>query len=182
MKKDETELIHLAKEGDEAAVSALYDRHYDAVFNYLYYRVNDQATAEDLTADVFVLMLENIESYTDQGQPILAWLYTIARNRVIDYYRDSDQFEKLPVKDELMAGNQETPSEIIKAQQSQACFRRALYHLTSSQRQVIIHKFLNQMSTTETAEMLDKSEGAVRSLQLRALTALENALEEEGCL
>lgn len=178
---DEVDLIQRAKRGDKQAVGELYNRHYDPIFNYIFHRVDTQAAAEDLSADVFIRMLENLDGYIPGKQPFLAWLYTIARHVVIDHYRDHAG-DFLPVKEELVAGDRGVPAEIVEKHQSQACYTRALYHLTELQRRVIIHKFIDERSTQETAELMGKSERAVRSLQHRALLALQESLAREGCL
>lgn len=181
MKRDEVKLIKRAKRGDQQAVSELYERHYDPIFNYVYYRVEDQATAEDLSADVFIRMLERLDGYSSTGGPILAWLYTIARNLVIDHYRTYDK-EILPIKDRVLAGDAKSPAKAIEKSDAQRCYTKALHHLTEDQRRVIIHKFIEERSTAETAQLLDKSKGAVRSLQYRALNALKKALDKEECI
>lgn len=181
MKRDEVKLINRAKRGDQQAVSELYERHFDSIFNYVYYRVGDQGTAEDLSAEVFIRMLENLDGFSPAGGSILAWLYTIAKNLVIDHYRENGD-ETLPIKDSILAGEDKSPARWVEKRQTQRCFTRALYHLTEEQRRVVIHKFIDERSTTETANLMGKSEGAVRSLQYRALQVLERALEEEDCL
>lgn len=179
---DEDVLIKRAKRGDKKAAAELYDRNYEAVFHFVSYRVDNRSTAEDITADVFIRMLENLNTYQRRGRPLVAWLYTIARNLVIDHYRRNDESETLPIKDNLLAGEHGRPPEEMEKHQSRNCFRRALYHLTEPQRSVITHKILDGRTTNGTANIMGKSERAVRSLQYRALQALEKALEEENCL
>lgn len=179
---DEEVLIKRAKRGDKKAAAELYDRNYETVFHYISYRVGSRSTAEDLTADVFVRMLENIDTYKRRDRPLVAWLYTIARNLVIDHYRRHGESEALPIKDKTLAGEYDHPPEVMEQRQSQNCFGRALYHLTEPQRSIITHKILDERTTNDTANIMGKSERAVRSLQYRALQALEKALEEENCL
>lgn len=179
---DEEVLIKRAKRGDKKAAAELYHRNYEDVFNYISHRVGSRAKTEELTADVFVRMLENLDAYQCRGRPLIAWLYTIARNLVIDSYRQNDESEALPIKDDLLAGEYGRPPEVMDNRQSLNCFRRALFHLTEPQRSVITHKILDGRTTRDTAAIMGKSERAVRSLQYRALQALEKALEEEKCL
>lgn len=181
MERDEVNLINRAKRGDRQAVGDLYERHFDSIYNYVYYRVDNPATAEDLSTEVFIRMLENLDGFTPGEGPFLAWLYTIARNLVIDHYRKHGE-NPLPIKDKILEGNAKSPAKVIEKSQSQRCYTRALYHLTEDQRRVIIHKFIDELSTAETAHLMGKTEGAVRSLQHRALKSLEEALEEEDCL
>lgn len=181
MKRDEVKLIDRARRGDRQAVGKLYERHFDSIYNYVYYRVDNQATAEDLSTEVFIRMLENLDGFSPGERPFLAWLYTIARNLVIDYYREDGE-NPLPIKDKILKGTAKSPAKVIEKSQSQRCYTKALYHLTEDQRRVIIHKFIDELSTAETAQLMGKTEGAVRSLQHRALRSLKEALEEEECL
>ena len=88
---DEAQLVRRAKQGDQAAFAEIYTRHHDAVYAYLYYRVNDVQVAEDLTGEVFLRLVAKMDRYTYRGRPILAWMYTIARNLLIDHQRKQAQ-------------------------------------------------------------------------------------------
>lgn len=179
---EERELIARAKQGDQQAVGELYDRHYDAVYQYIYYRITDKGFAEDLTADVFIRMLDHLDSYQSRGRPFLAWLYTIARNLVIDHYREGEKEPALPLKEELLSGEMGRPKAVVERRETTACFTRAFHHLTELQRDVLHNRFIEQRTTRETAQLLEKSREAVRALQYRALIALKTALDEEDCL
>jgi len=178
----ETRLIQNAKRGDTRAIAALYDLHYPAIYNYIYFRVDDQPTAEDLSAEVFIRMIGKITAYNDRGRPLLAWLYTIARNLVTDHHRSSGKKEELSHKDQLLADRGPDPAQQVQDLQAQDCFRKALTHLTESQRLILIYRFIEEYSTPKIMELLSKSDRAVRSLQHRALRSLEKALVEENCL
>ena len=108
MPVDEAHLVRRAQKGDREAIAALYDCCYDSVFTYIYYRVSDQQCAEDLTTEVFVRMISVLPDYVDQGRPVLAWLYTIARNLVIDHYR-SQKIEFMPLNDRLVGDGGKGP-------------------------------------------------------------------------
>ena len=84
---EERSLIRRAQQGDPEAVAELYYRHAPAIFRYAYFRMNDSAAAEDLTGEVFVKMIEALRHYTERGTPFAAWLFRIARARVVDYQR-----------------------------------------------------------------------------------------------
>jgi RNA polymerase sigma-70 factor (ECF subfamily) len=178
----EQNLIRGAKRGDKKAIAALYDHHYRAVFNYIYYRVSDQQSAEDLSAEVFIRMINKIPSYKDRGRPFLAWLYTIARNLVIDHYRAGEKREELPIKENLLEHPSLAPDQQIQVRQQEDCFRKVLDKLPENQRQLLIFRFINGFSTPEIVDLLEKSDRAIRSLQHRALRSLERALSEENCL
>lgn len=177
---DEAQLIRRARAGDPQALTTLYDRYQPAIFTYLYYRLDDQAVAEELTSEVFVRMVEKIDRYQARGQPLLAWLYTIARNLRADHYRQADATRLLPL-DETLAADGDDPPQTVEHQLAADCLRRALRYLTGDQQEVILHKFVGDRSNAEVAVLLDKDEGAVKSLQHRALAALRRAIEKERC-
>ena len=177
----DTHLIQRAKHGDQEALGAIYDRLYPSVFRYIYYRVSDQETAEDLAGDVFVRMVERIGAFEQRGSPILAWLYTIARNLVADHYRLRGQTNSLPLKESLAVGETIQPSEKVDRRQKHNCLAKAMDCLTEGQRQVILLKFIEGRDIVEVAEVLGKNERAIRSLQHRALAALNRMIEKENC-
>lgn len=179
MSRDEARLIQRAKEGDPTAFAEIYDQQQPAIYRYIFYRVGDVATAEDLTSEVFVRLVERIDHFTYRGRPLLAWLYTIARNLITDYRRRAGQAAMLPLDEQLVAegGNMEQAAERRLAQRWLAA---ALTHLTEDQRQVIILRFIEGLDSAEVARMLGKSVGAVKSLQHRALAALRRILERNG--
>ena len=178
----EEALLEKAQRGDKTAIASLYDAHYGAVFNYIHYRVDDQPTAEDLTAEVFIRMLHKLPGYIQRGRPLLAWLYTIARNLVVDHHRDLNKAEQLPIKDHLLEGEDRDPIQQVQENQTQDCFKKALTQLPETQRSILIYRFVDEFSTPEILELMDKSDRAIRSLQHRALRSLERALREENCL
>lgn len=179
MSKDEARLIQRAKDGDPTAFAEIYDRYQPAIYRYIFYRVGDVATAEDLTGEVFVRLVERIDRFTYRGRPLLAWLYTIARNLVIDYQRQAGRATMLPLDEQLVAGagDLERATERGLAQRRLAA---ALTHLTEDQRQVIILKFIEGLENAEVARILGKRVGAVKALQHRALAALRRILERNG--
>ena len=175
---DEPHLIQQAQAGDRSAFAALYSRHQQAVFTYLYYRLGDQSAAEDLAAEVFVRMVSKISHYRQQGRPLLAWLYTIARNLLADHYRQTGQVEFLPLDEKLTAETGNPVAEIDQKLTAEL-IEQSLHHLTEPQRQVIIGRFVEGRSIAEMATILGKTEGAVKVLQYRALGALQRAMEGE---
>ena len=95
-------LIHRAIARNQEALGVIYDTLYHSVFRYVYYRVLDQDTAEDLAAEVFVRMVEHIRTFEPRGHPILAWLFTIARNLITDHYRLKGKADCLPLEESLV--------------------------------------------------------------------------------
>jgi len=179
---DEPELIARAQRGDPAAFAELYDLHNEAVYTYVYYRVGGNVhVAEDLTGEVFVRLVERIGRFTHRGRPIRAWLYTIARNLVADHRRTLAKVAIGPLEESLPDGETDQPAHAVQRRLTQECLAAALQHLTEEQRQVVLLKFMEDHSNAQVAALLGKTEGAVKSLQHRALDALRRALEKERC-
>ncbi|NIV29817.1 MAG: sigma-70 family RNA polymerase sigma factor [Anaerolineae bacterium] len=179
MSKDEGRLIQRAKKGDPSAFAELYDRYQPAIYRYIFYRVGDVATAEDLTGEVFVRLVEKIDRFAYRGRPLLAWLYTIARNLVMDYHRQAGR--SLPLSfDRRLATEATDPEEAVERRLTQRRVAAAIARLTEGQRQVILLKFIEGLDNETTARTLGKSIGAVKALQHRALAALRRILERNG--
>lgn len=178
MPLDESRLIQRAQKGDRDAIAALYDRCYDPVFTYIYYRVSDHECAEDLTTEVFVRMITLLHGYVDHGKPILAWLYTIAHNLVVDHYR-SRKVETVSLDERLVENDGKHPARRSEERESQEMLGRALEKLTEEQRLVIQLKFIEDYEVGEVAAIMNRNERAIRSLQHRALAALLRVFQQE---
>jgi len=168
--KDETILVQRACQMERAAIGDLYRRHVQAIYRYIYYRVGDAHTAEDLTAEVFVRAIEGLPTYEPRGVPFVAWLYRIAQARVADYFRREQRAKTVTLKEDLASAED---SLLVKIERSlyQEELRTVINKLTPVQQQVIILKFIEGLSNAEVAQILGKTEGAVKSLQHRALAA-----------
>jgi RNA polymerase sigma-70 factor (ECF subfamily) len=179
--QDDAILVAQAKQGEPAAFELIYDQHRQPIFNYIYFRVGDSKLAEDLTSDVFVRMVDKIDTYTQNGRPLAAWLYTIARNLVIDHHRRDNQLDWVPLDERLIESKDHNPDKATDHGLLQECLMKALQHLTEDQRQVILLKFMERRSNAEVGSILGKTEGSIKSLQHRALAALKRALDKELC-
>ena len=177
--QDERELIRRAKEYDPLAFAEIYERYYQKIYNYVYYRVSDGPVAEDICAEVFVKALEAIDSFTFRGIPFSAWLYRIAGNLVIDYYRRQPTQPDMSLDDNRSLIADDSPGVNLERHFSQQELRQALKGLTPDQQQVVILKFVDGLSNSEVAQILGKTEGAVKSLQHRALASLARLMGEK---
>lgn len=175
MNNEEAHLIRQAKSGDPQAFSELYRRYQPKVYRYVAFRVADVPTAEDLTSEVFVRLVENIDRFRDTGRPILAWLYTIARNLVTDHYRREGRATHIPLRDSLEADSGD-PVRHTQRSLEQERVVTAMQMLTEEQRQVILLKFYEETDNATAADVLGKTVGAIKALQHRALAALGRAL------
>ena len=172
------QLVKLAQEGDTDAFGLLYDGYMERIYRYIYFRVTDEQTAEDLAGQVFCKAWENLHRYKPTGAPFGAWLYTIARNAVIDHYRTRKETVSLEEVTTL-AGHDPDPNEQTELRFDVECLGEALQALTDEQQQVLVLKFISGMTTDEVAEQLGKRPGAVRALQMRGLQALARILGED---
>jgi len=173
---DETSLIRRAQSGDAGAFGRLYDAGVDRIYRYIFFRVTDLEIAEDLTSEVFLKAWENLHRYRPGG-PFISWLYTIARNTVIDHYRTRKQSVSL---DETVIKLDPHLEEKVDLQDEVETLKRAMQHLTDQQREVLTLRFLVELDTRQIAGRMRKSEGAVRALQMRALQALAKVMNDAG--
>ncbi|HMR62404.1 MAG TPA: sigma-70 family RNA polymerase sigma factor [Anaerolineae bacterium] len=168
----EAELIEKAISGDSNAFANLYDTYVDEIYRFILHRVGNQQTAEDLTSQVFLKAWDNLSRYKMRGSPFGAWLFKIARNIVIDYYRT--QKETLPLEAEALSKPDPTANVAKEVEQrlQGEWLREILLRLTEDQREVLTLKFVNGLKTAEVAKVMGKRQGAIRALQMRALQAL----------
>ncbi|HZP97867.1 MAG TPA: RNA polymerase sigma factor [Candidatus Limnocylindria bacterium] len=179
---EDRELAVRASGGDVSAFGLLYDRHVATIYRYVYYRVRDDAEAEDLTSDVFMRALKAMPRY-EPRQAFLAWLYRIARNAVIDRARRGNRqvsFEDAldhPAADQIV----EPDVELLSRSDSDT-LRKALAKLTPLQQEVIVLRFLEGFSTQEIANLVGKREGTIRGIQFRAIGALRQLIPSREAL
>ena len=167
--------LRRARALDRAALSAIYDDYHIPIYRYIYRQVGDVEAARDLTAEVFHRFLQAMGNGHGPDQHLSAWLYRTAHNIVVDHYRRQQHRQHLPL-DEGLVNTDDDPVGIAERSISAAQVRAALQRLTPDQQQVIVLKFLEGMSNKEVAAVLDKPVGAVKSLQHRALAALQRHL------
>ena len=180
MPDDEGRLIQLAQGGSAAACAELYDRHYGAVYRYCYFRVGDKGAAQDLAGEVFVRMVAGLDRFQARGRPLLAWLYTVARNLVADHYRQRKRAAQVSLDNALaLQPDGGDPGQAVDRTLTAQHVASALRHLTEEQRQVIVCKFVEDLDNAEIARLMGKSEGAIKALQHRALDALRRTLLKE---
>jgi len=152
--------------------AALYDCYAPALYRYIYYRLGARAVAEDLTAEVFVRVL-GVKRAPDDWR---AYLYRIAHNLVVDYLRRNPAI--LEHMDEGLLDERGDPATRAELQDERRRVRRAIARLTPEQQQVIVLKFVEEMSNAQVARIMNKPEGAVKALQHRALTNLREWLKD----
>lgn len=175
---DDSELILKAQDGATDAFGELYERHAPAIFRYLYTHLDNRLDAEDLTGEVFLRAWQALPKYKERGIPFLAFLFRIARNALIDHYRRSRPPETSASDDYglTLEDSGPGPAEIIGARIEHEELISIMGQLREDYRTVLILRFISELSPDETANVMQRSPGAVRVLQHRALNALRNLL------
>ncbi len=173
-------LIRAAQRGNEQAFGELYNAYVHDIYRYILYRVGNSDTAQDITAEVFLRVVEGLIRYQDRQIPLLAWLYRIAHARVIDYYRHMRRARDPEDIDSVeLSADDDLDSDLMLTFHQQK-IHEAIHKLPSDQQQVILLRFIEGYNIQKTAEMLGKSLGAVKMIQRRALQAMNLELSRQG--
>ncbi|WP_199552689.1 ECF subfamily RNA polymerase sigma factor, BldN family [Streptomyces sp. N35] len=175
------ELVERAQSGEADAFGRLYDQYSDTVYRYIYYRVGGKATAEDLTSETFLRALRRIGTFTWQGRDFGAWLVTIARNLVADHFKSS-RFRLEVTTGEMLDANEveRSPEDSVLESLSNAALLEAVRRLNPQQQECVTLRFLQGLSVAETARVMNKNEGAIKTLQYRAVRTLARLLPDDA--
>ncbi|MFI9049595.1 ECF subfamily RNA polymerase sigma factor, BldN family [Streptomyces sp. NPDC053427] len=175
------DLVERAQAGEADAFGSLYDQYADTVYRYIYYRVGGRATAEDLTSETFLRALRRIGTFTWQGRDFGAWLVTIARNLVADHFKSS-RFRLEVTTGEMLDANEveRSPEDSVLESLSNAALLEAVRKLNPQQQECVTLRFLQGLSVAETARVMGKNEGAIKTLQYRAVRTLARLLPEDA--
>ena len=177
----EKNLIERAILGEASAFGLLYDRYQPQIYRFIYLKVSHREEAEDLTHQVFFQSWKKISEYNFEGFPFGSWLYRVARNEIIDYYRTrkihydiykiSEEGKEPKIKDPI--------SEIIDRAIDISRIEKAIRGLKPTEQDVIILRFIEDFSPAEVGQMIDKTPEAVRVLQHRAIKRLKQVLNQQ---
>ncbi len=165
--------------GDTAAFGTLYERHLDAIYHYVFYRVESHEEAEDLTELVFLRAWQALENNPPRKIPFRLWLYRIAHNAVVDHYRTRKDQVGLEAAAHL-PNPLEGPEASLARQEQAEILKRTMMLLKEEHQQVLTCRFVVGLSHAETAVIMQRNEGAVRALQYRAIVALRSRLITQG--
>lgn len=178
MVENEEFLIKQAQSGEPEGFGKLYDAHHHQIYRFIFLKVGSRAEAEDLTHQVFLSAWQNIKNYTSGGTPFKSWLYRIARNKVIDFYRLAKNNIALELVKDSVYANHDLE---LNLEESLALdeVRTAMQKLTSEQQDVMVMRFVEDMPIKEVAKIIGKTTGAVKLIQFRAIGKLKNILNHE---
>lgn len=171
-------LIREVKNGRTEAFGKLYLKYLDAIFRYLYFRLNqNEELAEDLCETVFLKALKHLPDFDENKGTFKAWLYAVARNSVNDYYRQKPTVS-LSQNPDLIADGPNREENLLQEKEDQNDLKEALNLLTDEQKQVLTLKYIEEMPYEEIAKILNKREDAVRAVSHRALKRLKKILKK----
>ncbi len=177
-KNNPRQLMVLAKDGDRDAFAILYDIYFVPIFRYIYYRVKNKEQSEDITQSIFLKIYKSLHSYNDIGISPQAYFFKVAKNTLTDYWKkkkdiivDNEKLTQLQNKEAV-----ET-SEINRLNTKES-IKKALEILNGDQRDIIVLKFINELSNKEIAKITEKNEAAIRQIQCRALKKLSNFFKD----
>ena len=171
------ELVKGAQDGDAASFAGLYELFYDKIFRYVLFKTGDRTEAEDITEEVFVKMLESIRSFRWKGPPFSSWLFRIAHNLVVDYFRKVARRKTTSLEDagQVSASSMDIDRH-LDIELSMRDVHEAMENLTKLQKEVISLRFAAGLSVRETARSMGKKENAVKALQHAAVIKLRSLL------
>jgi len=178
MLENEQNLIKKAIGGDKEAFGLLYKHYQPQIYRFIYIKVSERAEAEDICHQVFLKAWQSIERFSYQKLPLSSWLYRIARNQIIDVYRTKKIELSLERVKEVAVDNPGIEKEIDSKKEIEK-IRKALKQLKPEQQDVIIMRYIEEMSPKEIALALKKTPTAVRIIQHRALKNLRQILEKQ---
>src|SRR5256886_923864 len=169
-------LVGFAQQGDREALEALYLLHFDRIYSYLHLSVGNRHDAEDLTTQTFLKMLEAIGRFRWQSAPFSAWLFRIAHNLAMDHFRASRRWQPEEEVPEPEGATESSAEEAALEAIGRRSMLELIENLSHEQKQVLTLKFVFNFSNGESATILGKTDGAVKSLQHRALVCLQKQI------
>jgi RNA polymerase sigma-70 factor (ECF subfamily) len=171
-------LVRRAQANDRAAFGELYELYCPKIYSYIAYHLNGRSeAAEDLTEEVFMKALQNLNSFQFREVPFSSWLYRIAHNHLIDHVRSSKKQQQVALDD---AEHLLFEKDKLDTRLDRQTLTAALAKITQDQRQIVLMRVVQGLSITETAKAVGKSEDSVKQLQSRGLKALKRVLEAQG--
>lgn len=178
-RQEDDQLLARNAAEDPSAFGELYERYVTAIYRYVYYRVGSTEDAEDLTARVFMRAYKHVKNYNDRGVPFTAWLYRIAHNVVANYHRDNSRHPSIPLDEiESHGAHLDDADLLIDIQRDRERLLRAIRLLPEDRQQLVVLKFVQQQQNAEIGQIMNRSEGAVKSLYHRTLMQLREILEK----
>lgn len=174
---DEIGLINRAKRGDADAFAILYENYAESIYRFFCAHLEFDEDAEDLTIDVFVRTWQSLPTYNDRGLPFQAFLFKVARNILVDHFRQKKDSYQLT--EDFIDMNRKSPEEQAVVNSERIKIQKILGRMHKDYGLVLILRFFSGLNSQEIAHVMARSEAAIRVMQFRALQALKKLLTEE---
>jgi RNA polymerase sigma-70 factor (ECF subfamily) len=174
--QDEEGLVRRAQKQDSQAFAQLYEAYFDRIYRYIVMRIRNEAEAEDMTQQVFTKMLHSIASYKSKGAPFSSWVYRIAHNQVVDFLRQQNKKATVDIEGLQLPYEGDDPQHVLEKQVDIEELKKATRQLTAAQQEVLSLRFAGELSIAQCADIMGKSEGAIKALQHSAVSALRRVL------
>jgi RNA polymerase sigma-70 factor (ECF subfamily) len=166
---------------DGEAFGLLYERYVRQIYKYIYYRTSNAPDAEDLTAKVFFQALNNLHRYESRGLPFSAWLFRIAHNVVANWHRDSGRRKTVELEDTIVATHSRIdPVATAETNEEYEELKQVIAKLPADRQQLLFLKFVEDLPNAQIAEVMRKSEGAIKALLHRTVTSMRNEMNRAG--
>ncbi len=179
--QDEKAVVQRAQQNDPNAFAELYDEYFDKIYRYIAIKIGDREEAEDMTQQVFLKAHQSISSFKWKGVPFSAWLYRIAHNLIVDYLRKKKKRPDTLQDDTVLTDNSgNNPEQLAERKMDMQQVLEAAQYLTDAQREVISLRFAGEMPIARVAEIMGKSQGAIKALQHSAIASLRKQLLAEN--
>jgi len=173
--QDEESLVRRAQQHDQTALTRIYEENFDKIYRYIVLKIGDRTEAEDMTQQVFLNAFKSISSYKPKGSPFSSWLFRIAHNQIVDYLRRKSKRATVPLE-ETLAGGGTDPGLEAERKLTIEQLALAAKKLTKAQQEVISLRFAGELSVSQVAKVMGKSEGAIKALQHSAILSLRKIL------
>ncbi len=167
-----------ARRNSEDMLASLYEEYYDKIAHYAFLRIGNKTEAEDIAGEVFLKALQSLKSYQERGIPMQAWLFRIAHNLVVDYFRKTAKRKSVPIDTVPIQADTDPATGTEKKIEAER-LARAMERLTPAQKAVIGLRFFGGLTSKEVGQILNKSDGAVREMQRAAVESLRRLLATE---
>ena len=178
MIENEPKIVERAKGGEAEAFGLLYDHYLPPIYRFVLFRVSHREEAEDITHQTFLKAWERIEQYESKGYPFGSWLYRIARNTIIDSHRRANPQVNIEEVTSYLAAEEQSQSDFLDMKIEWELLLTAMRELKEVEQEVLILRFVEDLTHQEAAEIVGKSEGAVKLIQHRALKNLKGILKK----
>jgi RNA polymerase sigma-70 factor (ECF subfamily) len=165
--KEVKQIVNRWLKGDKDAFGELYDYYIDNLYRFIFYKVKDNQDVEDLVEISFIKVFENKNSFNPKKSSFGTWLYNIARNTVIDFYRTKKEVVEIP--DTVFKISEDDLNSEVDGVINSEILKIAMNKVSEKNRELVVFKFINELSYTEIAQILKKKEGTIRVMQYRAL-------------